>query len=73
MTVYRNPPREPAEQVVAEHEIDRTDCCRGSSCRSGRRWLRPTMAGEEEEAQVTAAVCFRIPVFDPAHLPGRLG
>ena len=29
MTVYRNPPREPAEQVVAEHEIYRTDLLPG--------------------------------------------
>ena len=29
MTVYRNPPREPAEQIVAEHEIYRTDLLPG--------------------------------------------
>jgi hypothetical protein len=29
MTVYRNPPREPAEQVVAEHETYRTDLLPG--------------------------------------------
>ena len=29
MTVYRNPPRAPAEQVVAENEVYRTDLLPG--------------------------------------------
>ena len=29
MTVYRNPPRAPAEQVIAEHEVYRTDLLPG--------------------------------------------